>query len=141
MTPQPTNDHESSGKVSIPKALALGWLTFSFHFFVALIVCAYMMMVVPRYKMFADNFGAELSTAAVSAIRLSDLVVNYWYLMLLAVIIVGGPMAIALRFLPDKLRWIRSCWLVAWPTAAVVFLFFESLILALVVERLTTRPH
>jgi|GEM_PF-4255837 len=133
-------DQESSSKTtSTLKAFVLGGLTFSLHFLVTLVMCAYMMLVVPRYKRFADGFGAQLTSSALSVVQLSDLCVMYWYLFLFAVIVIDLPLAIALRFLPDKLRWVRTCWLVSWPLAAISFLFFESVVLAQMVEKLTTE--
>jgi len=133
-------DQESSSKTtSTLKAFVLGGLTFSLHFLVTLVMCAYMMLVVPRYKRFADGFGAQLTSSALSVVQLSDLCVMYWYLFLFAVIVIDLPLAIALRFLPDKLRWVRTCWLVSCPLAAISFLFFESVVLAQMVENLTTE--
>lgn len=107
--------------------------------FVAFTICLYMVWVVPRYRQFADSFGAELPGAVVSLFRLSELFLAYWYLFMIAVIVFGGPMALALRFLPNRFRWVRTCWLVSWPLAALVFLLFESLVLSVVVHQLASQ--
>jgi hypothetical protein len=55
---------------------------------------------------------------------------SYWYLLVLAFIVVDGPVAVGLQFLPDRLRWLNACWFDGYLVAAIVFLFWGIVVLS-----------
>lgn len=51
------------------------------HCLAGLLVFAWYYFFIPRAKRDFDNFGIELSSQVVVLIKLSDVVVNYWYIL------------------------------------------------------------
>jgi hypothetical protein len=42
----------------------------------------YMYFIVPRFKRILEDFGTELDTSTKMLISISDMIVNYWYMLL-----------------------------------------------------------
>jgi hypothetical protein len=77
-----------------------------------------------------EDFDTELPAATQMLIRLSSMLVNYWYLVLFLAII-DAAILFGLSQVPPKLRWLRSLWFNATMLAAILFLFFSVVALAL----------
>ena len=79
--------------------LALGMT--SIQFVTVLMSLAWYYFVVPRARKILDDFGMETTQDAILVIRQSNLLVNYWYFLL-----VVGPVAMAIDFL--VVRWLTK---------------------------------
>lgn len=51
------------------------------HVFTGVVVFGWFYFIAPRYKWELDHLGAQLSSDVIFQIGLSDLLVNYWYLL------------------------------------------------------------
>ncbi|HEY1065811.1 MAG TPA: hypothetical protein VGE52_06870, partial [Pirellulales bacterium] len=47
---------------------------------------------------------------------------DYWYLLFFAAIVLNGPLAIGLQFLPPRYRWVRVVWFDGYLLFAVTML-------------------
>lgn len=87
--------------------------------------------VVPGFEQLFEEFDAALPALSVLALRISRLVVGYWYLLAILVLLVDGPLMVCLSFLPKRWRWIRTTWLVVplvGAIALVVLVVFALLV-------------
>lgn len=64
------------------------------HLFSGLILAGWFYWIVPRFKYELDSYGVQISAPVLSIIHLSDLIVNYWYVLVPVV-----PIALILDFL------------------------------------------
>lgn len=64
------------------------------HSFAGIILAGWFYWIVPRAKWDFDQYGVLVPAPALSIIHISDLVVNYWYALILV-----APVAVALDFL------------------------------------------
>jgi hypothetical protein len=103
------------------------WLT---HAFVGLLLFVVLVFIVPHFRAVFEDFDTELPAATQMLIRLSSMLVNYWYLVLFLAII-DAAILFGLSQVPPKLRWLRSLWFNATMLAAILFLFFSVVALAL----------
>ena len=69
------------------------------HVLAGLFVFGWYYYIVPRWKHDLDSFGIQISNAAILLIGQSDLIVNYWYLLVFV-----GPTALVVDFLLT--RWL-----------------------------------
>ena len=104
------------------------WLT---HAFVGLLLFAVLVFVVPQFVVVLEDFDAELPAGTQMLIRLSSLLVNYWYLILLPLVAVDAAILFGLSQVPPKLMWLRTLWFTAIMLAAILFLFFAIVALAM----------
>jgi hypothetical protein len=104
------------------------WFT---HAFVGLLLFMVLVRVVPQFVVVWEDFETELPAATQMLIRLSSLLINRWYLILLFLAIVDAAILFGLSQVPPKLRWLRSLCFNATMLAAILFLFFSVVALAL----------
>lgn len=71
------------------------------HLLSGLLLVGWFYFLVPRFKHDFNDFGVEIPALAISIIRMSDLVVNYWYLLMPVT-----PVALILDFFVA--RWIAK---------------------------------
>ena len=64
------------------------------HLFSGLILAGWFYWIVPRFKYQLDSYGVQISAPVLSIIQLSDILVNYWYVLIPVV-----PVALILDFL------------------------------------------
>lgn len=64
------------------------------HLLSGLILTGWFYWIVPRFKYELDSYGVQVSASALSIIQMSDLIVNYWYILIPVV-----PIALVLDFL------------------------------------------
>jgi len=100
------------------------------HAFVGLLLFIVLVFVVPQFVVVLEDFEAELPAATQMLIRLSSMLVNYWYLILFLAIM-DAAILFGLSQVPPKLKWLRSLWFNATMLAAILFLFFSVVALAL----------
>jgi len=103
------------------------WFT---HAFVGLLLFTVLVRVVPQFVVVSEDFETELPAATQILIRLSSMLVNYWYLIVFLAI-VDAAILFGLSQVPPKLKWLRSLWFNATMLAAILFLFFSMVALAL----------
>lgn len=104
------------------------WLA---HAFVGLLLYMVLVFLVPQCVGVLEDFDAELPAATQMLIRLSSMLVNYWYLILFLLAMVDAAVLFGLSQVPPRLRWLRSLWFNATVLAAILFLFFSVVALAL----------
>ena len=93
--------------------------------------------IVPRYVRFFEIYDTLLPAAtqlAHSALSMWNK--NYWFLSVLAIIVIDGPIALGVQFLPKRMRWLKVCWFDSQPLLAIVFLFFSSIALCVPIQGL-----
>ena len=64
------------------------------HLFSGLILAGWFYWIVPRFKYQLDSYGVQISAPVLSIIQFSDILVNYWYVLIPIV-----PVALILDFL------------------------------------------
>ena len=104
------------------------WLT---HVFVGVLLFVVAVGVVPAFWKFFADLDAELPAATTTLLNLSNILVNYWYLILPVFAIVDAAILFGLSQAPPKLRWLRSLWFNAIMLATILILFFSMVALAL----------
>ena len=112
------------------------WLT---HALVALLLFVVLVSVVPMFVAVFKDFAAELPTATIGLIDLSTMMINYWYLVIPFLAIIDAAILFGLSQVPPKLRWLRSLWFNAIMLAAILFLVFSMVFLALPLRSLIER--
>ena len=104
----------------LPKALLLTPLMLAAHGVAALVFVGFMCKVVPSYaKIFAD-FDLELPAMTQLVIQLSYLTLSYWYLLMLAVIVLDGALLFVLNLSPPWLAWVKWVWFGLFPLIVLV---------------------
>jgi type II secretory pathway component PulF len=117
--------------ISAGKAVRIGALSLAVHFVVALMVWSFLIRIVPVYLRFFVEQDVPLPAMTQQLLSMSDLTVRYWYLLPLAFFAFNGPLALGLQFLPQRLRWIKVCWFDGFLLAAIVFLTYANMALAI----------
>ena len=104
------------------------WLT---HAFAGLLLFAVLVFLVPQFVAVLEDFDAELPAITQMLIRLSTLLVNYWYLILFPLVAIDAAVLFGLSQVPPKLMGLRTLWFTAIMLAAILFLFFSIVALAM----------
>ena len=112
------------------------WLT---HAFVALLLSVVMVSIVPIFLAVFKDFNMALPVGTVVLIDLSTMMINYWYLVIPFLAIIDAAILFGLSQVPPKLRWLRSLWFNAIMLAAILFLFYSMVFLALPLRSLIER--
>ena len=88
---------------SVLKALLLTPLILAAHLVAALVFVVFMCKLVPFYAMLFEEWEMELPAVTQLVIYVSHLTAGYWYLMMLAVIVLDGAVLLAMNLSPDWL--------------------------------------
>ena len=80
--------HRHGWAISLAATIAVA------HLFSGLILAGWFYWIVPRFKYQLDSYGVQISAPVLSIIQLSDILVNYWYVLIPVV-----PVALILDFL------------------------------------------
>ena len=132
----PTRDdavNPSRGSSVFAAFFAAG-LAFAVQLFVTIAMVAFLGSIVPRYVRFFEVHDTLLPAATQLLISLSMWNMNYWFLFVLAIIVIDGPIALGVQFLPNRLRWLKVCWFDSYLLLAIVFLFFSSIALCVPIQ-------
>ena len=111
-------------------------VAFAVHLFVTMAMVAFLGSIVPRYVRFFEVHDTLLPAATQLLISLSMWNMNYWFLFVLAFIVIDGPIALGVQFLPNRMRWLKVCWFDSYLLFAIVFLFFSSIALCVPIQGL-----
>ena len=119
---------------SVFAAFFAAGLAFAVHLFVTIAMVAFLGSIVPRYVRFFEVHDTLLPAATQLLISLSMWNMNYWFLFVLAFIVIDGPIALGVQFLPNRMRWLKVCWFDSYLLAAIVFLFYGSVALCVPIQ-------
>ncbi|NOX54600.1 MAG: hypothetical protein GXP27_09215 [Planctomycetes bacterium] len=128
-------DHAAAtSRTSLLKAVLAAGVALAIHLFVTFVLIVFLGGVVPHYVRFFEAHDTSLPAMTQQLILLSWWNVERWYLFVLAVLALDGPIALGVQFLPKHMRWIKACWFDSYLLAAFVFLFFNSVALCIPIE-------
>ncbi len=95
------------------------WLT---HAFAGVLLFVVLVFIVPIFENHFDEIDADLPTATITLLNLSNILVNFWYLILPVLAIIDAAILFGLSQAPPKLRWLRSMWFNAIMLATIILL-------------------
>jgi len=77
------------------------------------VFCLVGIRIVQQYLVIFKEREAAISPITLSLFKLSTWLGHFWYLLVLAVILLNGPLLFALHLQPRNRRWMASAWFVA----------------------------
>ncbi len=111
------------------------------HLLAALIVLVFLASIVPIYHDFYAAVNWSLPVVTLQVFSLSYFVTDYWYLLLPAASIIECMIAFGTTYLPQRLRWIRAVWFGGFLIAALLLLFWGSLVLSIPFEAIKAEEN
>lgn len=121
---------------TILRRLLISVFAWSIHFLVTGTLIVFFVSIVPYYIELFDRFELDLPAMTESIIRMSLSVSNYWYLLVLAMIVIDGPIAIGVCYLPSAWRWLAWGWFAGYLLLAILLLMYASMGLVLAIRDL-----
>lgn len=122
------NTHKASlGLGTILGRLLISFFAWSIHLVVTAALIVFFGSIVPYYIELFDRFGLDLPPMTESVIRLSLSVSNYWYLAVLAMMVINGPIAVGVCYLPVAWRWVAWGWFAGYLLFAILLLMYASM--------------
>ncbi|PQO25531.1 hypothetical protein C5Y96_24655 [Blastopirellula marina] len=107
---------------------ALSW---SIHCFVTVVLLAVFVKVVPMVREQCDTMELDLPAITELVFVWSNGMVNYWYLLAAAHVLIDAPIAIAVCYLPQRYQWVTWLWFTSYLLLAIVMLAAAAAGLAL----------
>ncbi|PQO42385.1 hypothetical protein [Blastopirellula marina] len=113
---------------------AVAWLT---HLAVTLGLILFFASMVPFYRELFEVVDLQMATMTELVLHWSLGFSNYWYLLILALIVVDGPIAIGVTYLPRHFRWMTWIWFCSYPLGAFVLVLAANIGLMLGIRDIT----
>ena len=131
-----SSKQEPPRKTSLARSLAwTAWMLLA-HFLAAVALIVALVRTVPQFLKLFEDFDAAMPTMTELVIRLSHVVVQYWYLLVPLVLVVDAAVLLGLRLLPGKAKGLSTVWAVLVLVAAILLLGFIVLAVALPLQTL-----
>jgi type II secretory pathway component PulF len=106
------------------------------HFLAVVVLIVALVRMVPEFLRLFKEFDADMPTMTQLVIRLSGIVVQYWYLLVPLVLVVDAAVLFGLRLLPGKAKGLSTAWAVLVLVTAILLLGFIILSLVLPLQAL-----
>lgn len=118
------------------KSVLLGLGAGLIHCLTALVLVVVLVACVPRHIQLFDEFDADLPHLTVLVISISELAVNYWYLIIVPLMF-DCALLVGLSLAPPAYSWLGRAWSTLVLFFTIVFLGFVFLSVSLPLERIT----
>lgn len=90
------------------------------HFVALMVLVTVIGRVVAEYVRAFEELNAELSNLAIAALNFTDAFIHWWYLLLVALVVIDVPLLFFLQLLPPEKRWISHLYFNAIVFAALL---------------------
>jgi type II secretory pathway component PulF len=97
------------------------------HFFTLVVVFFVMIKVVPTYIPLFEEFETALPEATKLVITLSNLTINYWFLIFPVAMAVDAALVVSLRLTEVTRLWLLPLWCNLWYLGVIMLLFVVAL--------------
>jgi type II secretory pathway component PulF len=105
--------------------------TLSAHFFTLVVVFFVLIKVAPSYLPFFEDFDLELPASTQLVITISQLTINYWYLLFPIALLVDASLVVLLRLNEVTRLWLLPLWCNLWYLGVIMLLFIVAVGLCL----------
>ncbi|MEW4455974.1 hypothetical protein AB1L30_25130 [Bremerella sp. JC817] len=116
--------------------LLISGLAWGIHVVVTAAMIMFYGSIVPMFIRMFEHFELDLPAGTELVIRWSSTVSSYWYIPALLVVLLDGPIALAVPYLPQRLQWLTWLWFVGYLLLLFGALWFSVIFLALPVQDL-----
>ena len=127
---------EAPRKRSLPRLL--GWMAWMLlaHLIAGVVLILALVRMVPEFVRLLEDFDAPVPALTEVVIGLSQVVAQYWYLLVPLVFVVDAAVLLGLRLLPGKAKGLSTSWAVLVLVVAIVLLGLVILAVAMPLEAL-----
>ena len=104
-----SQDSQKQGKPWL-RAFLLTPVTVFVHFLAFVLFSIITVSVVGQYEYYFTKHDAALPSVAVSILSMSHELAKFWYLGVLALMLIDAPILFCLYLLPQRWAWLRALW-------------------------------
>jgi type II secretory pathway component PulF len=126
----------SDASKRLMRAVLITPAMFAAHFAALTAVVVFLGSVVPIHFEFFTSLDIELPQITVALLEQMRALHLYWYLAYAVLFLIDGPILFLLQYQSPKLGWLKASWFTGWLLAAIVYLFWGAMSIAVVYKSL-----
>lgn len=112
----------TSGTILI--RLLISAIAWGIHAVVTFVLWLILVKLLPIFQHDVDQWQLEIPQNSELVLVWSKYAIKYWFLGRLALILIDGPISIAVCYLPNRLVWVTWIWFVSYLLFAIFILTF-----------------
>ncbi len=106
----------------ILRRLVVSILAWSVHCLVTAALLVVFVQLVPMVRQQFEDMDLDLPATSEITLYWSSGFINYWYLLVLAHVVIDAPIAIAVCYLPRNFQWVTWIWFTSYFLLAIFML-------------------